>query len=293
MYVIPIVFLIIVLVFIIILHFKKQSIIRKIRCMPPEEKCNMLNALTQPLGYCYEPEQDIFSTIHNPWQRSFGYRHAYDISAPYFSMVYDYQTVYFDYNEKTWLIEFWKGQYGINTGCEIGIYHTDNTISPDKYSSAIFNAASDDEMLQLSSTLRYKDKCLGQLNKRHWWLTIFNMGMYAKPKNLSMEITIRFPDCQMFCAFCSALTKAVPGIKINLKHYTVSFIFEKCNNKYSLWKHIVRTWAMMWCRIYRRIFCFITRPFKKSGDKVLYLYYYMPFASRKALRLHRRSGKAR
>ena len=42
--------------------------------------------------------------------------------APRFQMVFDALPVYFDYQKKTWLIEFWKGQYGINTGAEIGIY---------------------------------------------------------------------------------------------------------------------------------------------------------------------------
>ena len=161
MYVIPIILIVIVVILIIIFHFKKRAIIRKIKSMTFFEKSALLNEISAPFGYCYEPVQDIFSTIHNPWQRNFGFTHAYDVSAPYFNMVYDYQTVYFDYDGKTWLIEFWKGQYGINTGCEIGIYHADTIISPDKYPSAMFNAVADDEMLPFNITLRKYGRCLG------------------------------------------------------------------------------------------------------------------------------------
>ena len=36
----------------------------------------------------------------------------------YVGMVFETLPVYFDYAGKTWLIQIWKGQYGICTGCE-------------------------------------------------------------------------------------------------------------------------------------------------------------------------------
>lgn len=287
MYVIPIVLLFLILIFIIFFHFKKKSIIKKLKNMSFEEKCSVLNDIAQPFGYCYEPTQDIFSTTIDAWQRRFGFTYAYDVGAPYFNMIYDYQTIYFDYDKKTWLIEMWKGQYGINTGCELGIYHADTIVSPSDYNKTLFNAVSDDEMLPLSITLKKQGKCLGSLKRPHWWLTIFDMGMYSRPKKLSMEISITFPDCRMLNAFRSNFSTYMPGTCINTCGHTASFTFKHCRNKYSLWMRIVRCAALIWCQIFRWFFCFVTRPFKKSGDKILYLYYYMPFAFRKALRLQK------
>ncbi len=291
MYVIPIIFLFIVLFFIIIFHFKKRGIIKKISAMTFEERSELLNEIAAPFGYCYEPSQDIFSCRTDAWQREFGFRNAYDVAAPYASMVYDYQTIYFDYNGRTWLIELWKGQYGINTGCEIGIYHTDTIIPPEKYSSTLFDAVSDEEMLPFSVTLWKKGKCLGKLSKLHWWLTIFDMGMFSKPKSLAMEISITFPDCAMFNTFKKAAIYAMPSTRFSIYNHTISFIFAKSNNHYSLWKRFVRTFALIWCRLLLAIFCLVTRSFKRSGDKILYLYFYLPFVFRRTLRLHRLNKK--
>lgn len=270
------------LFFIIFLHFKKRSIIRKIKSMTFPEKSTLLNELAKPFGFCYMPAQDIFSSLTDSTQRKFGFTNAYDLAAPYLNMVYDYQTIYFDYNGKTWLIELWKGQYGINTGCEIGLYHADGIISPDRYSSAMFNPVSDDEMLTFNITLRKRNICLGNMNRKHWWLTIFDMGIFSNPKELLMEISISFPDCYMFNSFINSASKAMPYTAFGTCDKTTSFIFEKSQNRYPIWKSFVRNIALIWCRFLCMIFCFITRHFKRSSDKILYLYYYIPSAFKKA-----------
>ena len=62
------------------------------------------------------------------WQKAFGYLDAYNRAAPYLSMVFDSYPIYFDYEGRTWLVQIWKGQYGICTGCEIGLYYTDGIV---------------------------------------------------------------------------------------------------------------------------------------------------------------------
>lgn len=291
MYTLPIILLAIALIFLVIFHFRKAHIIRKIKAMSLDERCELLNSLAEPFGYVYIPCQDIFSTGLNGWQREFGFMNAYDVGAPYFNMIYDYQTVYFDYEDRTWLIEMWKGQYGINTGCEIGVYHADTIIPPHKYSTTKFDAAENHQLLPFKITLWKGSRCLGTLNELHWWLTIFNMGLYSKARDLSMEISITFPHCDMLTAFKHSLYEVLPDSEINVYGKTITFVFDHCYNEYSLWKRIIRCWGSFWCKLLCRLFCFITRPFKCSRDKVLYLYFYLPFAFRKTLRLHRHSRK--
>lgn len=291
MYVIPIILLAVILIFMIILHFRKRRIIKKIRGMSFEERCSVLNDISRSFGYCYEPAQDIFSSNVDAWQRSFGFRHSYDAGAPYLGMVYDCQPVYFEYDGRTWLIELWKGQYGINTGCELGVYHTDTVIPADEYKSTVFAAASDDELLPLSVTLRKGGKNLGSLRKPHWWLTIFDMGVFSRPKRLSMEVAVTFPNCRMLNAFRSAVTAVMPDTPVSVRGHTVYFIYGS-RSRYSLWMRIVRAWMLAWCCLLCSLFRFVTRPFRRSGDRILYMYYYLPSVFRKALRLRRMSKKS-
>ena len=74
------------------------------------------------VGFAYNAEKDIFYSTKNAWQKNFGYTHMYDVMAPIFRMIVDTEPVRFHYNNKNWLITFWKGHYGMVTGAEIGIY---------------------------------------------------------------------------------------------------------------------------------------------------------------------------
>lgn len=97
--------------------------------MGEEERAAQLSVLTKPFGFVCKPEEEILVSTEDAWQRKYGYEALYDALAPHFNMIFDYYPVYFDYQGKTWLIEFWKGQYGINTGAEAGIYHA-NRLDP-------------------------------------------------------------------------------------------------------------------------------------------------------------------
>lgn len=71
-------------------------------------------------------------------------------------MVFNALPVYFDYDGRTWLIEFWKGQYGLHTGCEIGVYCSDRILRPAERSAELFHAVSDEELLPMSFVLKQK-----------------------------------------------------------------------------------------------------------------------------------------
>ena len=75
-------------------------------------------------GFIYISEEDVFYTAKNAWQKNMGYTYFYDELAPLFNMILDTERVCFKYNNYSWLITFWKGQYGICTGAEIGVYKT-------------------------------------------------------------------------------------------------------------------------------------------------------------------------
>lgn len=288
MYITISVLVLIAMFFFLFLHWRKKKIIKKICCMSMHFKCHLLNDLVEPLGYRYDARQDIFTSTEDAWQKQYGYGAVYDQIAPHLNMIFDCQPVYFDYDGKTWLIEFWKGQYGINTGSEIGIYHADRILSPAARKRTIFSAVSEEEYLDMSTELNYKGHPIARLGAPHWWLTIFSMGQFSRPKDLSVNISIRFPDLEMRDAFLDALVQAnYDPCSIQVCFTTVSFTFTSACCNMSLSKRIYRTYVQFKNKIFCKIFCFVTRPFLNSCDKLLYLYYYLPFVFRRTLRLKR------
>ena len=148
MYILFSIFIIILLFFFVINHSRKKCIIRKICCMTLEEKCNLLNAIIEPMGFSYLADQDIFTSTRDAWQRKMGYQSLYNRGAVHFNMVFDYLPVYFDYNDKTWMIQLWKGQYGVNTGGEIGVYYADHIVSQEQLDTTLFQAVDDSDILK-------------------------------------------------------------------------------------------------------------------------------------------------
>lgn len=285
--IIPAVLLLLILTFITILHFKKKSVIRKVNSMTLSEKNNLLDTLAEPGGFHYEAHQDIFSTTLNAPQKLLGYTTFYDLSAPFLNMVFDYETIYFNYNSRTWLIEMWKGQYGINAGCELGIYAADKIVAPDQYDNTLFSATDTSDWLDIALELNQLSgqSCssythLGHMTERHWWLTIFKLGTFTRPRDLFVNTALRFKNCTMMRSFLASFEATLPDVPYRVNGLTVSFTFCRSHRQYSLFKRMVRSIALTSCRIYCKWFNYVTRPFEESGDRLLYLYYYLPFTIR-------------
>ncbi|MGN1371274.1 MAG: DUF4474 domain-containing protein [Candidatus Coprovivens sp.] len=156
------------------------------------------------LGFAYDNNKDIFYTVKNAWQKNFGYSHFYDVMAPIFQMIIDTEPIKFYYNNKNWLISFWKGQYGMVTGSEIGIYATSQKRVNKK---TIYLPIEDKDMLDIDMILYKNNKIIARISAKHWWLAIFKLGIFSNPKELSMDINITFPNKDMLNAFTIAFRK--------------------------------------------------------------------------------------
>lgn len=166
-----------------------------------------LRRIVAETGYAYDWRQNIFYSVLNPWQREMGYCRLYDEAAAPLGLVFDCDPVYFEYAGKKWLIEMWKGQYGITTGAEIGIYTTtgpDLNI-PGVFNGTFYNSADDADCLSMTYVLLKNGKVLFNRAARHWWLTGFVLGEYTDPSELTMEVSITFKDQQMRDAFLGGL----------------------------------------------------------------------------------------
>lgn len=265
-------------------YYRKRKICCKIRCMDMEEKCAVLNSITEPFGFCYEPCQDIFVSTLDAWQKSFGYCRLYDDAAPTMNMIFDCEPIYFRYRNRTWLIEFWKGQYGINTGAEVGIYYADSVLHEKDYASTLFHAVPETDLLPISlELLKLDGSILLRLSKPHWWLAAFRMGMFSYPYDLRLRVSITFPNEEMKRCYIKGLTDAgYSSGEIFVRQLTVSVCFSV---PYSVQpKRRIRTRIAQWMnRQFLRLYIRFTKPFCETADRLLYLYYFAPKLFRKAL----------
>jgi hypothetical protein len=193
-------------------------------------------------GYAFDPRQNIFYSILNPWQRKLGYCSFYDEASTPIGLVFDSEPIRFEYGGKMWMIEFWKGQYGITTGGEIGIYtkigpEADIIGLPD---ATFYNCAEDEDHLSMAYTLLKNDEVLFNRAARHWWLTGFMLGEYAEPSDLSMEISITFKNMAMRDAFLSELFNiGYTESEVRYGSNTVLILFTQPHSKQPLTRNAV------------------------------------------------------
>ena len=187
-----------------------------------------LDELIDKAGYSYDPEQDIFYSKMNAWQRKFGYCRLYDEAAAPSGMILDCEPITFEYDGKRWLIQLWKGQYYMNTGCEIGVYiaRQPDLMIPGVFDGTFYKAVSGKDRLFLFYSLMKNGKELFRRGEKHWWLTGFKLGEFSEPDELSMNIRIVFKDGQM----CDAFVKALQDVgyrnhEIMRNGFTVGFRF--------------------------------------------------------------------
>jgi hypothetical protein len=159
-------------------------------------------------------------------QRSFGYCWAYDMAAPNLSMIIDAEPLYFTYDGKQWMIELWKGQYGLESGGEIGVYNrTEHFWSPNN--RGWFACASDADRLEMAFTLHKNGQTpLTRGPERHWWLTGFRWGEFSEPEDITMSASITLKDAKMCNAFHGALSTCGYS-NVTIEKTTVKFAFTK------------------------------------------------------------------
>lgn len=239
------------------------------------EKAEKLNKELEPTGFAYDIENDIFFSIKDCWQRKFGYCRLYDEAAAPLSMIIDCEPVYFEYNGRKWLIEFWKGQYGINTGAEIGIYVSDDEDLdiPGYFNGTLYKSIEDKEMLPFSFSLKKNGKLLFTRKELHWWLTGFVMGEFSDTDELTMDICIKFPDLSMCKAFLTGLYESgYTSTEVIVRYNSVYFSFTSPKTKQPLSRNKITEELMQknnsfYCTAYNNI----TKDYFHTLDKLEYL----------------------
>lgn len=182
-------------------------------------KEDLQEALTAA-GYAYDATQQVYYSTLNPWQRHFGFGDIYDEAAAYVNMRYTTFKADFSYNGLLWRLQWWKGQYGILEGAELGVYTKDPNSTSDFYDCA------DDEHLMDMSFEYYrtvkdynnKNMLFYREEQPHWWLTGFKVGYTVGSNKSVVKATLKAFDEDMADGIESGL-RAVTDNKGNWKGF--------------------------------------------------------------------------
>lgn len=223
-------------------------------------------------GYSYDSIEDIFYSNIDAWQKNMGYCRLYDEAAAPLGMIIDCEPIYFIYNGKRWLIEFWKGQYGLATGCEIGVYVTDE---PDLDISGVFkgpfyNCVSSKDYLQMSYSLKKNKTILLTREYKHWWLACFKLGEFSEPSELAVRLTLTLKDKRMLNAFVKGLNKVGYSDKeITINENTVGLEFSRPLTPQPTTRTAKTDWII---QMQNQLLCYryqkITGPYDNMSDKI-------------------------
>lgn len=175
------------------------------------------------IGFDYDSKNYTITTPQNVWMRDMGYSVLYDTIGGLGFMETDTVRVKFEHGGKYWMFQFWKGNYGFDhlNGAELGIY---NKTEENAFS---YNCATDEEMLNMSITLKNGEETLIEREEmRHWWMCGFRFGPPVSPENLTMESTIVFEDAEMMASFLEAAKEYSDEMTVSADGNLVSVIWK-------------------------------------------------------------------
>lgn len=167
-------------------------------------------------SYKYDPDGNFYYTDDKEcWQKNFGFNEVYDKFAPLTMMYYDTVRTTFEYGGKEWLIQTWKGQYGMAfVGGEVGVY----TRSIGSVGSH-FVCADKEDWLNMEMAFMWDEYETGEYRAvfnrdydKYWWATGFVVGfpngsLRQTLKEFRLVTHITFKDAEMANAFCEAFEK--------------------------------------------------------------------------------------
>lgn len=203
----------------------------------------------QVLSYKYSYKDDYYYTNDKRcWQQSFGFSKFYDLVAPYILLEYDYVRVYFTYEGKDWMIQLWKGQYGmVFYGAETGVYtkkHSDS--APGVFT--VYQCAKEGDWLDMDMTMYHDTTGLGTYQReftreygRYWWCTGFKRGhlrVEEPARELRTTGTITLKSEEMTTLFTEGLlqcgfTALAPGSALKPDTFWVDG-----NSVHYMWQNI-------------------------------------------------------
>lgn len=202
----------------------------------------------QVLSYQYSYIDDYYYTNDKEaWQYNFGFGKIYDFVSPYILLEYDYIRVFFTYEDKDWMLQMWKGQYGlIFYGGEIGIYNRDH-VDDGMSEWTFFNCPAEEDWLNMEMTL-WHEELNGEWTReftreydKYWWCTGFKNGHLrveepADELRLTGRITLK--DEEMTKLVVDGLVECGFDVSETKDGIGLDEIYTEGNDVYFCWQNI-------------------------------------------------------
>lgn len=200
------------------------------------------------LSYRYSYIDDYYYADDKmSWQRYFGFARIYDILAPYIAFEYDYTRVFFNYDEQDFMVQLWKGQYGVALyGGEIGIY---NKPASDKDVGlfTFFHIADEKYQPNMEVTI-YHQNTDGEWEReftrdydKYWWCTGFKVGHLRQVEpadELRLVGRITFVDEEMANRFTHGLIECGFAKSDSKESINIDSFYSEGKDVYLKWQNI-------------------------------------------------------
>lgn len=213
----------------------------------------------QILSYQYSYIDDFYYTNDKEaWQYNFGFGKIYDFVSPYILLEYDYIRVFFTYEEKDWMLQMWKGQYGmIFYGGEIGIYnrpHSEEGVG----AWTMYACPAEEDWLKMEMTLWHQE-LNGEWTREfsrdydyYWWCTGFKNGHLRQEEpadELRLTGRITFKDEEMANLVASGLVDCGFGKSVSLDGMGLDSIYVDGSDIHFIWQNISEAESTMLIKV--------------------------------------------
>ena len=213
----------------------------------------------QVLSYQYSYVDDYYYTNDKEaWQYNFGFGKIYDFVSPYILLEYDYIRIFFTYEDKDWMLQMWKGQYGmVFYGGEIGIYnrnHTDDGMNEWTF----FECPPEEDWLGMEMTLWHEEldgswtREFTREYDKYWWCTGFKNGHVRQEEpcdELRLEGRITFKDAEMTRLVVEGLKECGFGVAASRDGLGIDQIYNEGNDVYFIWQNISEAESTMFIKV--------------------------------------------
>lgn len=202
----------------------------------------------QVLSYQYSYVDDYYYTNDKEaWQYNFGFGKIYDFVSPYILLEYDYIRVFFTYENKDWMLQMWKGQYGmIFYGGEIGIYNREHS-EEGVNEWTMYACPAEEDWLKMEMTLWHEElngEWVREFTREYddyWWCTGFKNGHLRQEEpadELRMTGRITLKDAEMTKLVSEGLAECGFGQSSTKEAIGLDQMYVEGNDIYFCWQNI-------------------------------------------------------
>lgn len=202
----------------------------------------------QILSYQYSYEDDYYYTNDKEaWQYNFGFGKIYDVVSPYILLEYDYVRVFFVYEGKDWMLQMWKGQYGlIFYGGEIGIYNRPHS-EEGVHEWTMYSCPAEEDWINMEMTLWHEQSNGTWVREftrdydKYWWCTGFKNGHLRQEEpadELRLTGRITLKDEEMTEIVAKGLVECGFGKSDTKENLGIDMIYVEGNDITFSWQEI-------------------------------------------------------